>query len=264
MRKLHLDIQKFIDPTQDSMVGRKIAIFFPPGGSGKLIYAIVEILLGNTSIVGPTHHGSMHVDSAYRFRKSILNLPFYHNDSPDGTHSNYELPPPFIKYTHDCVMVGHITGKEIKTNIDLLSDFEIIYIYVTSITDAINMANRNMYKYVKAEFTTNNKRNEVSKMFSIPEPDCFEDIADDILERWALDTACNTSKDYIPLYQDIKNILQLDYGKLLVDDSVVTTISEFLGFSENIKQAKSVYNQYIISQQGCPEYATLASINKFK
>ena len=111
----------------------KIAIFFPEGGSGHLLYIIVETLLGDTSIQGPTPTGSMHYELEHEIGRE--KLPFYEGDN--RTHAKA------------AIVVHHIAATDIKANIDLMSDYKIIYIYTTNLLVCISFLKLIIIYYLK-------------------------------------------------------------------------------------------------------------------
>ena len=94
----------------------KIGIFFPGGASGKLIHAIIEILLGDDSIIGPTSTGSMHHIKGHEI--GYDRLPFY----GDNLHTKRNIIYPVIT-------LAHVNATELKANIKSILDWKIIYIY---------------------------------------------------------------------------------------------------------------------------------------
>ena len=233
----------------------KIAIFFPPGGSGKLIHSIVEILLGNELIQGPTSFGAMHHSGRWKYKvvKKInnINVPITNNDLPD----NIAQP---------VVTIGHLSATKVINIMPSIVGFKILYIYTTSIQDCIIMSNRNMYKYLKAEFNEIHhtaKDQEIAERYNIAVPRYYKDIPDSVVEQSVVDRAMDNLR-YRPLKTDLEDILQLDYATMFENTDTVDKICKFLNLYTNIEQAKKIYSEYITVQDDCPEYATINSIKK--
>ena len=224
----------------------KIAIFFPGGGSGKLLHIIVETLLGDTSIQGPTPTGSMHYELEHEI--GWEKLPFYEGDN--RTHAKA------------AIVVYHIAATDIKANIGLMSDYKIIYIYTTNLLDCIKMANRNMYKFFKTDYHLLSKE-YLSMEFGIDAPKQFEDIPAKVIENCVAEKAIEHMK-FRPLNRDIDNVLQIDYNTMFENDNIIDKISKFLDLYENIEHAKLIFSRYIAAQNNFPEYATIESIKNFK
>ena len=233
----------------------KIAIFFPPGGSGKLIHSIVEILLGNELIQGPTSFGAMHHSGHWKYKvvKKInnVNVPITNNDLPSTL-------------TQPVITIGHLSATEIISIMPLIADFKILYIYTTSIQDCIIMSNRNMYKYIKAEFNEIHhtaKDQEMAERYNIAVPRYYRDIPDKIVEQSVVDIAMDNLR-YRALKADPENMLQLNYATMFENGDIVDKICKFLNLYTNTEQAKKAYSEYLTVQDYCPEYATIKSIKK--
>jgi len=236
----------------------KIAIFFPPGGSGKLIHSIVEILLGNELIQGPTSFGAMHHSGRWKYK--IVKKTKGPYVSCNGPIVNADLPD---NIAQPIVTIGHLSATEVINIIPSIVGFKILYIYTTSIADCITMSNRNMYKHIEAEFDElyTTKGEEMAEMYNIHNPKHFKDIPDSVVEQSVVDTAMDNLR-YRPLKTDLEDILQLDYATMFENTDTVDKICKFLNLYANTEQAKKVYSEYITIQDDCPEYATIKSIKK--
>ena len=227
----------------------KIGIFFPGGASGKLIHAIIEILLGDDSIIGPTSTGSMHHIKGHEI--GYDRLPFYDDNL---------LSKPNIVYP--VITLAHVNATELKSNIKSVLDWKIIYVYTTNIQDCITMNNRNMYKFIRDDYARLSKE-FIFDVFGIDRPDYFHQIPANLIEQVVVQRAIENMR-YRPLNQSIDNVLQIDYNTMFRKGHIIDRISKFLNLYENIEHAKIVLNKYVDAQHQCPEYATINSIKKYK
>ena len=227
----------------------KIGIFFPGGASGKLIHAIIEILLGDDSIIGPTSTGSMHHIKGHEI--GYDRLPFY----GDNLHTKRNIIYPVIT-------LAHVNATELKANIKSILDWKIIYIYTTNIQDCITMNNRNMYKFIRDDYARLSKE-FIFDVFGIDKPDYFYQIPTNLVEQVVVQRAIENMR-YRPLNQNIDNILQINYNTMFKEGHVVDRISKFLNLYKNIEHAKIILNKYVDAQHQCPEYATINSVKKYK
>ena len=227
----------------------KIAIFFPAGGSGKLIQSIIEILLGDDSIDGPTSTGSMHHVKGHEIGYDVL--PFYDDNLLSKSNIVYPV-----------ICLDHINATKLKNNIKSILDWKIIYIYTTNIQHCITMCNRNMYKFIRDNYARLSKE-VIFDRFGIDKPDHFDEISVNLIEQVVVENAIETMK-YRPLNYNIDNVLQLNYATIFKNGNVVDKISKFLDLYKNIEHAKIVLSKYIDAQYQCPEYATINSIKKYK
>ena len=232
----------------------KVAIFYPPGGSGKLLLSIVEILLGNNLIQSPTSFGSMHQSGRWKYKKvkkiNNVNVPITNNDLPNTL-------------TQPVITIGHLSSREVISIMSLIEDFKILYIYTTNISDCITMSNRNMYKHVEAEFDEISPMQKALLSSKITKPPKhFKDIPDKVVEQNVVGGALKNFR-HRPIKINAKNILQLNYATLLKNTDTVDKICKFLNLYTNIEQAKKIYSEYITVQDDCPEYVTINSIKKY-